>query len=112
MSQLSFRQQLEQHNKPEEVRQRLAAGQYSQPHADIAQEYLDSLTRDEEAKSSARAEAREEESLSISRKALSISAEANDISRSAKKWAVIAMVVSTISAAAIAIIQIVFGPTQ
>ncbi|MBT9613154.1 MAG: hypothetical protein IV108_07810 [Burkholderiales bacterium] len=62
-----------------------------------------------EAESKARADARDEESVSISRKALSISASANDISRSAKKWAIIAMIVSTISAAAIAAIQIVFG---
>ncbi|MHB1621486.1 MAG: hypothetical protein ACYCTY_16300 [Sulfuricella sp.] len=64
-----------------------------------------------EAESKARADARDEESLSISREALSVSANANAISRSAKKWAIIAMVVSTISAIAIAVIQIVFGST-
>lgn len=99
MSQLPFRQQLQKHNNPQEVRERLAAGQYSQPQSGIAQEYLDSLERDERAESSTRAEAREEEILSISRKALSISAEANDISRNAKTWAVIAIVTSTSMAA-------------
>ena len=78
----------------------------------VAEEWLREIGAKRADAASSRKEAREEESLSISRKALSISAEANDISRSAKKWAVIAMVVSTISAAAIAIIQIVFGPTQ
>ena len=50
MNYLTFRQQLEKHNDPEEVRQRLAAGNYSQPHAGIAQEYLDSLSRKDAAK--------------------------------------------------------------
>ena len=64
-----------------------------------------------EAESKARADARDEEALSISREALSIAARANDISRSAKHWAIIAMVVSTISAVAIAVFQIIFGST-
>ena len=73
MSQLPFRQQLETHNQPEEVRQRLAAGQYSQPQAGIAQEYLDSIDRKDAALAAARTEARADINLSISRKALSTS---------------------------------------
>ena len=83
MSQLPFREQLEKHNNPQEVRERLAAGQYEQPNAGIAQEYLASIDRKEAAVAAARAEAREEESLSISRKALRNSERATRIAISA-----------------------------
>ena len=49
MSQLTFREQLEMHNDPDEVRQRLAAGNYNKQHADIAREYLASIERREAA---------------------------------------------------------------
>ena len=97
MSQLPFRQQLETHNQPEEVRQRLAAGQHSQPHAGIAQEYLDSIDRKELALAAARAEERDEESLTISRKALRNSERATRIAISA--------ITLSISMAILAIIQ-------
>lgn len=71
MSQLPFREQLEKHNNPEEVRLRLAAGQYGHPHAGIAQEYLDSIERKEAAAAAARIEAREEESLATAKDAAS-----------------------------------------
>jgi hypothetical protein len=38
MSDIPFRQRLEEHNNPDEVRERLAAGNYNQQHARIAQE--------------------------------------------------------------------------
>ncbi len=97
MSQLPFREQLEKHNNPQEVRERLAAGQYSQPHASIAQEYLASIERKQAAAVAARAEAREEESLSISRRALRNSERATRIS--------IGAITLSISMAILAIIQ-------
>jgi len=100
----AFRQQLENHNQPEEVRQRLAAGLYNSPNDKIAQEYLDSLERDERAKSSTRAEAREEEILSIARKALEVSERATRNSERATRIAISAITLS-ISMAILAIIQ-------
>lgn len=79
MVEMSFRQRLEEQDNPEEVRQRLAAGNYSQTHARIAQEYLDSLGRKESAESAAKRDAREEETLRIAKEALSSAKEANRI---------------------------------
>ena len=90
------------------VRNDLNSGKYGSADNKIHL-YVSSWLKDKEF---ARLEAREEESLSIARKALSISTDANEISRSAKKWAIAAIIVSTVSAVAIAIIQTVFGPTQ
>ena len=76
-------QQLEAHGNELEVRERIAKGQYNGEHLGIAQEWL---RRKEEARSAAaaaRAEAREEENLSISRKALSNSERATRIAISA-----------------------------
>jgi len=80
MSDILFRQRLEEHNNPEEVRQRLASGNYNQQHARIAQEYLDSLERKQSSEAAARNESREEATLAIANEALSISKEANRIS--------------------------------
>ena len=97
MSQLPFRENLENFNDPEEVRRRLAAGKYNREHTKIAQEFLDSLDRQELAKSSARSESREEESLSISRKALRIAERAFVNSKWANIWSAIATLIATIA---------------
>ena len=105
MNDLTFRQQLEKANAPDEVRQRLAAGNYGQQKSKIAQEYLDSLEREESANSSTRREAREKESLSISRKALRVSERANIL-------AIAAMILSAATAIAVAIIQFIGDKTS
>ena len=97
MTQLPFRENLENHNNPEDVRRRLAEGQYRAPNDTIAREYLDSIDRKEAALAAARAEEREEESLSISRKALRNSERATRIAISA--------ISLSISMAMLAIIQ-------
>ena len=97
MTQLPFRENLEKHNNPEDVRRRLAEGQYRAPNDTIAREYLDSIDRKEAALAAARAEEREEESLSISRKALRNSERATRIAISA--------ISLSISMAMLAIIQ-------
>lgn len=89
----------------EAVRIDFAKGIYAGTKARLVQDWLRKVGEEREAAFLARSEAREDESLSISRKALSTSKEANDISRSAKKWAVIAIIVSTISAIATAYVQ-------
>lgn len=105
MSQPPFREQLEKHNKPEEVRQRLAAGQYGKPHDIIAQEYLASVDREVAAKAAARAEAREDRMLSIASDALSIAKEDLSIARSSAesarlqaRWAMWAAIIATVAA--------------
>ena len=112
MVEMSFRQRLEEHNNPEEVRQRLAAGNYNQAHARIAQEYLDSLSREEEAESAAKRDAREEETLRIAKEALSSAKEANRIAsedlaaarssaasaREQARWAMWAAIIATVAA--------------
>lgn len=90
MAERSFRQQLEEHNNPEEVRQRLAAGNYNLVHARIAQEYLDSLERKEAAESAVKRDIREEETLSIAR-------EANRIASRAERWAMYAAIAAIIA---------------
>jgi len=90
VSQLPFRQQLEKHNRPEEVRQRLAAGQYGSPQDGIAQEYLDSIERKEATLVSARAEAREEAMIAIAKAT-------SDSARLAARWAMWAAIIATIA---------------
>lgn len=118
MGQLPFRENLEQFNNPEEVRRRLAAGNYNQAHARIAQEYLDSLGRKEASESDAKRDAREEETLALAKEAneiarsasfaataaASAATEANDIARSTRCIAIAAAVI----AAAAAIAQIIW----
>ena len=68
-----------------------AAGRATGDHRNAVESWLVNKERK-------RAEAREDEALSISRRALLISAEANDISRSARRWAITAMLVSAVTA--------------
>lgn len=99
MAQPPFMQQLEAHDNELEVRDRIAHGQYNAQHLAIAQEWL---RREEEARSaasSAKRDAREEETLSIARRALSISNRANIT-------AIIAIAFSVITAIIIAVIQL------
>lgn len=79
MSQLPFREQLEKHNNPEDVRQRLAAGLYNQRHADIAREFLASIDRKKEEVAAQRQESREDETLRIAKEALATSKDANRV---------------------------------
>ena len=112
MSQLPFRQQLEKHNQPEEVRQRLAAGEYNPSSAKIAQEYLDSIGRSAAASTSARAEARAEEALAIDKATSRATSEAAASAPAAARWAMWAAIIALI-AVAIAnkdqILALIFG---
>jgi hypothetical protein len=87
MSKDSLLDQLEKFGKEQDVRTRLAQGHY---HSELIPIVMEWLRRKEEARSSAaaaRSEAREEESLSISRKAL-------DNSRLATRIAISAIILS------------------
>jgi hypothetical protein len=88
MTDTAFWKQLDAQNNENAVRIAIASGHYNLNDAAVAQEWL---RRKEEARSSAafaRSEARDEESLSISRNAL-------EISRSASRRALIAITLST-----------------
>ena len=89
-----------------EVRQKVTTGHISGKNRRYADAWLAEL----DAKAAARADAREEESLSISRSALSTSQEANSIARSALHSAKMANIWAAIAAliAAIAIAVSVF----
>lgn len=83
MAQLPLLAQLDKYNNEPEVRERLARREYHSEQVPIVQEWL---RRKEEARSSdaaARSEKREEENLSISRKALGNSERATRIAISA-----------------------------
>jgi len=112
MNQLPFRQQLEKHNRPEEVRQRLAAGEYGQPHAGIAQEYLDSIDRKESALVAARAEDREIAMLDTAKFTAESASAAAVAARSAARWAMWAAIIA-VAAIVIAskdqILALIFG---
>ena len=116
--------QLEEHNNPDEVRQRLAAGKYHSAHANIVREYLAAIDREVELDRIERAETRGERSVSLTEDAVEIAREANRISRenvlaaqssaaSARiqaHWAMIAAVIATVAAISAAkddIIQVV-----
>jgi hypothetical protein len=88
MTDTAFWKQLDAQNNENAVRITIASGHYNPNDAAVAQEWL---RRKDEARSSAafaRSEARDEESLSISRNAL-------EISRSASRRALIAITLST-----------------
>ena len=119
MAQLSFRENLEQFNNPDEVRRRLAAGQYAQPQAGIAQEYLDSIDRKEAASATAARAAREVEALTIARDSAS---SARDSASSARlsatsafeaarwaKWAAIIAAIAIVIATKDQILTLIFG---
>lgn len=72
----TFFAELDAENNELEVRERLAAGRYNSRRAALAEEWLRRREDERQAKATARAEALEEESLSVAR-------EANDIARAA-----------------------------
>ena len=86
-----FLQRLDDHNNENEVRERLAAGNYNQRHAALAQEWLRRREEERNSQVAARVEDREEEKLEISRKALRNSEKATRI-------AIIAIILSVVMA--------------
>ncbi|MEK6210594.1 MAG: hypothetical protein AABM64_09565 [Pseudomonadota bacterium] len=95
-----FIARLNAENNPDAVRKRIAAESYSARHAQIAQWWLDRRAEAATLEAATRAEAREEENLSISRAALRISDRANKI-------AVSAIILSVVTAIVVAIIQFI-----
>jgi hypothetical protein len=94
----SFWDQLDATNDAEDVRRRIAAWSYREPQLGIAKEWIAKKERARQDERTARAEAREEESLSIAREALDASAHANRI-------AIFAIVVSIVTAIAVALFE-------
>lgn len=79
MTQLSFLAQLEKYNNEPEVRERLARGEYHSEQVPIVIEWLRCKEEARSSAAAARTETREEENLSISRKALNNSVRATRI---------------------------------
>ena len=102
MAQLQFMQQLEAYDNELEVRERIASGLYNAQHQAIAEEWLRRKEESRLAATSAKRDAREEETLSIARKALSNSNRANFI-------AISAIIFSVIVAAIIARYTVKYG---
>ena len=102
MTQLPFRENLEAFNNPEEVRRKLAAGDYRAPNDKIAQEYLDSIDRKEAAALVARSEAREIELIDIAKATAASASAASIAARTAARWAMWAAIIAT-TAIAIAV---------
>jgi hypothetical protein len=100
MGDLTFREQLERHNDPDEVRQRIAAGNYNPQKAKVAKEWLDSLDRAEEQSIVSRTEARDEEALSLARSADETAKEALRISTHNRNISVGASIVAVVAALA------------
>jgi hypothetical protein len=119
LSQLLFREQLEKHNQPKEVRQLLASGQYNEPCRKIAQEYLDSIDRKEAAEGASLREDRELEALAIAREsaasardsAVSAESSSNSAFEQARwaKWAAIIAMIAVVVATKEQIIALIFG---
>lgn len=107
-----FLARLDAANNELEVRERLAGGQYNSRHAALAQEWLRRKEEARLAEASARAEAREAESLSIANRALAAATEANRIAsedlaaardsaasaREQARWAMWAAIIATVAA--------------
>jgi hypothetical protein len=91
MNQRTFLEQLDAVDNEAEVRERLAAGNYNARHATLAQEWLRRKESSRSTETAARKEAREEEGLAISRRAL-----AN--SQLATRIAIVAIVLSVVMA--------------
>jgi hypothetical protein len=70
VAQLPFLEQLRAHGNEAEVRRRLAQGQYHSSQVPVAEEWLREIEAKRADAASSRKEAREEESLFISRRAL------------------------------------------
>ena len=102
MSDKTFREQLEEANDVEEVRWRLASGLYSGRHKSEAEEFVRSEDAEREQAAKDRSEAREEEALCVAR-------EANSISRNARTWSIIAIVVSVLTALVVAFVRLVYN---
>ena len=95
MTQLSFRENLENHNNPDEVRLRLAAGEYNTSASAVAHEYLASIDRKDAAALASRSEAREIEMLAIAKATAASASVASIAARAAARWAMWAAIIAT-----------------
>jgi len=101
----SFLAKLDAEDNELGVREALASGRYNSRRAALAEEWLRRRDDARQGEAVARAEAREDESLSIARSALSIATEANRIASEARnstaaqaRWAMWAAIIATAAA--------------
>jgi len=94
----SFLARLDAEDNELDVRQFLATGKYNSRNSALAEEWL---RRKEDARASAaaaRAEAREDESISIAKRALAIASDARDSATAQARWAMWAAIIATAAA--------------
>lgn len=101
----SFFAKLDAEDTELSVREALAAGRYNSRRAALAEEWLRRREDAQQTEATARAEAREDESLSISKSALAAATEANRIASEARdsaaaqaRWAMWAAIIATAAA--------------
>lgn len=87
MTQRTFLEQLDAVNNEAEVRERLASGNYNSNRASLAQEWLRRKEESRVTAASVKRDAREEETLSISKRATAISEAALSIAKEANRIA-------------------------
>lgn len=114
-----FFARLDKANNEPEVRQRIAAGDYSAHHKSLALEWLRRREELRSAQAEAERNSREERSVEISEQALAIAKEANSIARSqavaawrAARYAMYAAVITTTALVVTNIEAIVSGVSQ
>ena len=90
MTQLSFKQQLEATGNEDSIRERIAIGSLHGEQLGIAQEWLRRIEVSRSEASTAKRDAREEETLSIAK-------DANRIASRAERWAMYAAIAAVIA---------------
>lgn len=80
------------------VRETLAAGRYNSRRAALAEEWLRRKDEARASASAARAEAREDESISIAKRALAIASDARDSATAQARWAMWAAIIAAVAA--------------
>ena len=112
MAERTFLEQLEAANNEDDVRLRLARGNYNGRHAGEAQEWLRSKEAARTGASAAKRDARDEETLAIAKEANSIARSQATAAANSARWAMYAAIIAA-TAAAIAtkdqILALIFG---
>ena len=115
----AFLSALDEENNEYEVRERLSLGRYNSRMAKLAEEWLRRKEDSRQAELLSRSQSREEESLLIAKRALSVASEANRIASSARDsamaqarwamWATIIAIIAAIIAIKDEILKLIFG---
>ena len=112
MSDRTFLEQLEATNNEDEVRLRIARGNYNIRHAGEAQEWLRTREAARATVSAAKRDSLEEETLAIAKEANSIAREQAAAAANSARWAMYAAIIAAIAAVVATkdqILALIFG---